>query len=120
MKTFWICLSLATTSFAEEKPQEPVKELEGAAIAIHSPNSSVIIIDPKARAKDIAQAFSALRKEKPTTKVILQTMDSSLYGVTDIKPTEGGTLLFIKVLSNQGATMHIVPVEQVMEIHYSP
>ncbi|EKE08119.1 MAG: hypothetical protein ACD_17C00339G0001 [uncultured bacterium] len=47
-------------------------------------------------------------------------MDSSLYGVTDIKPTEGGTLLFIKVLSNQGATMHIVPVEQVMEIHYSP
>lgn len=81
---------------------------------------SFVTIDPKGRAHDYIEAFELLRKEKPTLKVGMKLQDGTFFGnVTDLSAAGSGTLLFVKILSSQGARYMIVPVEQVAEINYS-
>jgi hypothetical protein len=83
-------------------------------------NKSVMIIDPKARANDYVQAFDFLRKDKPTLKIMIRTTQAMFIGVTDVTASSSGTLLMVKTLSNQGLKTQFVPIEQIMEINYSP
>lgn len=117
MKYLLICLVATQFAFSQEMPK---KVEEATAVSMKGSDKSVIIIDPKMRAKDLVQAYSILRKEKPTLKVMVETTTGSLMGVSDISASDGGTLLLIKMMTNQGIRTHIVPVEQIMEIAYSP
>jgi hypothetical protein len=108
MATF---LLLAQTLLAEETPK---------VTAAMTENKSVIVIDPKARASDYVQAFDMLRKDKPTLKIMIRTVSAVIPHVSEISAATSGTLLFIKVLSNQGAKIQPIPVEEIMEMTYSP
>lgn len=99
--------------------QDVQKSQDIAAAVDAGTSKSVIIIDPKERAADYAQAFDFLRKDKPSQKIIVRTIGAILTNVTDVTPSAGGTLLMIKILSNQGVRTEIVPVEQILEINYS-
>ena len=107
---------LANAIFAQENTKTP---LDTTAAAIDSSSKSVMLIDPKARAADYAQAFDLLRKNQPTQKIIIRTQSSVLMNVIDVTPSTGGTLLLVKTLSAQGNRTQIVPVEQITEIGYS-
>ncbi len=109
-------LLLTGALLAQDAQPKPTPEL---ASLLDSGSKSVIIIEPKARAADYAQAFDFLRKDKPTQKIMVRTASATYTNVADITPSAGGTLLLIKMLSNQGTKTQIVPVEQIMEIGYS-
>src|SRR5271156_4104758 len=102
-----LILFAATTLLAQEPPKMP--STAPAAISL-SAGKSTFIIDPKARSSDLIQAFDQLRKDKPTLKILVRTPSTTFSGVTDISATTGGTLLLLKVLSNQGARIQVVPV----------
>lgn len=119
-----IFLLAATLTAQEAPPTPPMPQMPATQPAVASTmassNKSVIVIDPKMRAADYAQAFDFLRRDKPSLKISIRTADMTFSNVTELSPTKGGTLLFIKFLSNQGAKTHIIPVEDIMEISYSP
>lgn len=108
-----VCLLVAGAMYAQEMPKS-------AAALTDSSGKSVMVIDPKARSSDIAQAFDLLRKDRPTQKMMIRTPNSELMNITDVTASSSGTLLFVKVLSSQGTRTVVVPVEQIMEIGYSP
>jgi ABC-type uncharacterized transport system permease subunit len=85
-----------------------------------SPDKSVMMIDPKIRANDYVQAFDMLRKDKPTMKMMIRTSSAILQNVTDLSIAPGGTLIYVRALSNQGTKIQIVRVEELQEINYSP
>ncbi len=109
---------LANALFAQEAPKSP--PASASPLVSTTTNKSVIVIDPKARANDYVQAFDFLRKDKPTLKIAVHTTSAAIQNVTDITATSGGTLLLLKIFSNQGTRTQIVPVEEIMEINYSP
>lgn len=114
-------LLLANALLAQD-PAKPATPPANTApiISMDLPNKNIMVIDPKARASDYVQAFDFLRKDKPTLKILIRTADTLFTGVTDITASTGGTLLMIKVLSNQGSRTQVIPIEQILEINYSP
>ncbi len=100
--------------------QDPPKTAPEAAAAKADSTKSMMLIDPKARANDFAQAFEFLRKDKPTQKIQIRTSNTVLQSVSEVSASSGGTFLMIKLLTNQGVRVEFVPIEQVMEIQYSP
>lgn len=116
MKT--IALILAAGALFAQDAAKPLNQ--SAAAALDSSSKSVMLIDPKARASDFAQAFDFMRKDRPTQKIMIRTVTGELMNVTDITPSSAGTLLLIKTLSSQGVRTTIVPIEQITEISYSP
>lgn len=108
-----MCLFVASVLSAQEMPKN-------AAALADSPSKSVMVIDPKARGADLAQAFDLLRKNSPTQKIMMRVANAQLTSLTDLTLSSNGTLLFVKVLSSQGSRTLVIPVEQVMELSYSP
>jgi hypothetical protein len=94
-----------------------------AVFALHADEAlpkAIFPIDHKNRSSDILQAYELLRKDKPTLKITLRTSAGTVYAnVTELTAASGGTLLFVKNLSQQGAKYTILPVEEVAEINYS-
>lgn len=117
---FPLILLIANALVAQEAAKPVAPPTPPAAVAATIDNKSVMIIDPKARTNDYVQAFDFLRKDKPTLKIMVRTTQSIILGVTDVTASASGTLLMIKTLSNQGIKVQFIPVEQVMEINYSP
>ena len=110
MKYFFF-LCLASVLVAQEAPK---------AAAAATGNKSIIVIEPKARAQDYIQAFDQLRKDKPTLKIMVRLTNGVALTVSELSATSGGTLLLMKSLSSQGTRIQVVPVEEIMEITYSP
>ncbi len=106
--------------FAQMLLAQDTTKIPPAAPISSTESKSILTIDPKARANDYVQAFDLLRKDKPSLKMIVRTTNTLFTGVTDLSVSSGGTLLFVKILSNQGIQTQIVPVEQILEINYSP
>lgn len=119
MKHAMIILFAASLTAQETPPMPSTQSAAPVAATMASSNKSVIVIDPKMRAADYAQAFDFLRRDKPSMKVNVRTSGMTFANVTELSVTKGGTLLFIKFLSNQGTKTHVVPVEEIMEISYS-
>ncbi len=109
-------LLLAATLIGQEAPKPSLPAAAAAAIN----DKSIMIVDPKARANDYVQAFDLLHKDKPTLKMMVRTAGALFQNVTELSASPGGTLLYLRVLSNQGMKIQIVPVEEMMEINYSP
>lgn len=110
-------LFLANALIAQEAAKTPPAPLVSA---MNTGNKSIVVIDPKARAADYVQAFDLLRKDKPTMKIMVRTASGALMNVTDLTAASGGTLLLLRILSNQGTRIQVLPVEEIMEINYSP
>ena len=100
--------------------QEAAPKSSNLGVVSEIATKSVIVIDPKARTADLVYAFDLLRKDKPSQKIIVRTAAGILSNVVDLTPSSGGTLLFVKLLSTQGTRVQILPVEQILEIGYSP
>lgn len=97
------------------------QEATPTAAAASTMNRSLVMIDPKGRSNDYVQAFDFLRKDKPTQKIMVRIMNGmTLSNVTEITAAQSGTLLMIKFLSNSGNKIQIVPIEDIMELNYSP
>lgn len=89
--------------------------------ALTNNNKSFMMIDPKVRANDYVHAFDLLRRDKPTLKIVIRTTSGmTFFNVTDLSVTQGGTLFLVKFLSTQGSKTQILPVEEIVEIAYSP
>ncbi len=115
-----IFLILAQTLFAQDPPKPAAPANNAPIISMDSHGKSMIVIDSKARATDYVQAFDLLKKDKPTFRITIRTSDTLFNGVTDLTASANGTLLIMKVPSNQGIKTQIIPVEQIVEISHSP
>lgn len=113
MKLFSLIV-LATTAMAAEETHEK------AAIAPMANSKSVIVIEPKSRAADFLHAFDLLRKDKPTLKITIRTTNAMLGNVSEVVVSPNGTLLMIKYASSTGTKYQVVPIEELVEIGYSP
>ncbi|MBM3183708.1 MAG: hypothetical protein FJZ64_00155 [Chlamydiae bacterium] len=113
---------LLLTSFllAAQEPVALEKPTPPQAAVSSQDMRTTLLIDPKQRAKDYIQAFELLRREKPTLKVNVMTKTGPLLNVSEIAAADNGTLLFIKMPSNQGTKYLILPIEEIQEIVYSP
>lgn len=118
MKRFFLLLFAISLSAQESAP--PKADLLHAGVGMETGAKSLIVIEPKARASDLIDAFDFLRKDRPTYKIALRTVEAMFPSVADLSATTNGTLLLVKILSNQGARTQIVPIEQVLELSYSP
>ena len=118
MKILFVLLT--SLFFGENTPHISEHKKTQAALSIHQSNASIIVIEPKSRAEDLAQAFNTLRKDKPSLRITVTGTYGILHGVTELQASEGGTLVLIKMLSTQGSQTIIVPVEQIVEIGYTP
>lgn len=117
-----IFLLLLPLFLSAENLSEVLNEPRKAAISMKvqgGGSSSVLLIDPQARAEDLVSAFQLLHREKPTLKLSIYTNEEIISNVIDLKASKKGTLLFLRVLSNKGSQIVVVPVEQVKEIGYS-
>jgi hypothetical protein len=104
----WIFICLATSILHAEEP------------LISSLPKAIFPIDHVRRTSDIVQAYEVLKKDKPTLKIALRTTSGAIHAnVTELVAAAGGTLLFVKNLSQQGSKYTILPVEEVAEINYS-
>lgn len=90
-----------------------------AASAVSEMRSS-LLIDPKSRAHDFVQAFELLRREKPATKINIQTPNGPIANIQELSVADNGTLMMVKVPFTQGTKYVIVPIEDIQEIAYSP
>jgi len=115
-------LLIASALFAQDasKQAAPQQMPTIPAAAASTNEKSILMIEPKMRAADFVQAFDLLRKDKPTLQLMLRTSNNLIMNVTDVTAASSGTLLFVKVLSNQGTRIQVVPIEEMMEITYSP
>lgn len=122
MKHVLFPLFACTALCAAQEPAPPLTpSVKTPPTAIAAPESrSFLTIDPKARAKDYVAAFELLRKEKPALKIDLQTSSGTLSNIVDLSVSEEGTLMFVKIPSNQGTKYLILPLEHIQEIAYSP
>lgn len=78
-------------------------------------------IDPKNRSADWVQAFDELHKDKPTLKIMIKTTNGIiLSNISEIDASSNGSLLFVKLPSNQGVKTQVIPVEDVAEVNYQP
>lgn len=113
---------IIATLLAVQEPAMPEKSMPPlpAAAAVSKDAHNLIVIEPKSRAKDYAQAFELLRKDKPSQKINIQTSSGTLANVAELTPAENGTLMLIKVPFTQGTKYLIVPIEDIKEISYSP
>ena len=123
MKTlpFFLALLLTPFLFAQDA-QHPEKAAAAttAATAPSDADKSVLFIEPKGRASDYVQAFELLRKDKPSTKITLRTKTGTPLALNDLTSSANGTLLFAKIPSNTGSKYLIVPIEEIVELAYSP
>lgn len=112
-------LFLLAAALAPEEPQQPAeKQLKAGVIA--ETEKSVLFIDPKNRATDYVQAFELLRKDKPSVKITLKTSGNIVMpNIGELTASSNGTLLFVKVPSNQGSKYIVIPIEEIVEIAYS-
>lgn len=93
-----------------------------AAISLQATElpKAIFPIDHLHRTADIVQAYDLLKRDKPTLKITLRTTTGAVYAnVTELTAASGGTLLFVKNLSQQGSKYTILPIEEVAEINYS-
>lgn len=101
---------LASTLFAADEP----------AHSVASGNKSTIFIEAKARSTDLVQAFELLKKDKSSFKINIRTTSGMIIvNVMELTASTSGTLLFLKLLSNQGLRYQILPTEEIAEISYS-
>ena len=64
--------------------------------------------------------YELLKKDKPTLKISLRTTAGVIYtNISELTAASGGTLLFVKNISQQGSKYTVLPVEEVAEINYS-
>lgn len=113
-------VSLFGEEKAPEKTPSPATPLPSLTSSGESKERSFLSINPKNRSGDYVQAYDVLKKDKPTLKIALKTNASLFANISEISASENGTLLFVKTMSNQGARLIVIPVEEVIEIGYSP
>lgn len=119
MKALFL-LAAAANALAPEDATQAVDKQQKAA-AISETEKSVLFIDPKHRATDYVQAFELLRKDKPSVKISLKTLGNTLIpNIAELTASSNGTLLFVKIPSNQGSKFIVIPIEEIVEIAYSP
>ncbi len=99
-------LALLTTPLAAEVP---------------SSLQSYIPIDLKERASDYKEAFEALKKEKTSAKVFFQLANgTTITNIIDMSLTGNGHLILFKYNTQQGIKNQVVPVEQIVQLSYTP
>ena len=113
-------LLLASSLPAQEAPHPEKAAAVAAAVVAPEVDKSVLFIDPKSRAADYVQAFELLRKDKPSIKINLRAAGGTNLNISELTASSSGTLLFAKVPSNSGSKYLIVPIEEILEIAYSP
>jgi len=101
-------------------PDVPTESISAVLSSSSSMSRNILLIDPKARSQDYIQAFEALRHDKPSLKINVQTLGGIIANVGEMRASDEGTLLFLKVPSNQGMRLQIVALEDIKEILYSP
>lgn len=80
---------------------------------------SYMMIDPKARANDLLQAFDILRKEKNSSKVYFQISgDRTISNIIDMSLMNNGNLILFRYNSPQGIQLEAIPVEDIVSINH--
>jgi len=105
----------AISVFAQEN-EIPTKTMPQTA-AISGDQKDVIVIDPKERSQDFAEAYEIIKKGKSPQSIIFHLSDGrALTNVTEMSAMKNGTLILFKIATNMGVKIELVPIESLLSI----
>jgi len=114
-----VTLFLSTLIFAEIALPLPTKEeRKQVQVAATMPTSGeVMIIDPKARASDLAAAFSFLKKSRASSPIFVELANGqTLTNIQEMTVLKGGTLVIFQINSAQGQRYIVEKIESIESI----
>ncbi len=80
---------------------------------------STILIQAKARADDLVQAFETFKKEKPTYRIAARLASGgSLSDILELIPMSNGTLFIVKSSSPMGSKTQILSVDELVDFYF--
>ncbi|GAB4187155.1 MAG: hypothetical protein Tsb0015_05600 [Simkaniaceae bacterium] len=112
----------SSSMFSKQQLQEAkMLDKEAAASAKASAKeNSLLIIEPKNRAKDFMEAYQTLKKEKAAGAIQFHLSSGQVLShITDIKLLEGGTLLIFQMSTPKGQKFEVVKIEDIQSISFS-
>lgn len=105
--------------FAADATPPDSKQLPIPAMTREAPSSSsYLLIDPKSRAADYAQAFDLLRKEKAPEKIYFGLSDGTmLSSIIEMTPMPNSTLILFRYNpASQGVKIRVVRIEEIASV----
>lgn len=113
-----VCVSSCLYA-ATPLPHPQIKE-EQSTSSTDTKLQSYMIIDPKARAMDLQQAYDVLRKEKNASKINFQiTGGQTITNIVEMTLMNNGNLILFRYNTAQGIKLQAVPVEEILSINHS-
>ena len=83
--------------------------------ALKSSVTGYMLIDIAARAKDLKESLTILRKEALSNKIALTLSNGTqITNIVDFYPTQNGTMLIVKYAVIQGTKEIILPIETIV------
>lgn len=130
-----VLLLAQSISFPQPKPHAPkqAKAPQEAKIAANPAPSmapalpppsmlsekATILIQAKARADDLVQAFEAFKKEKPTYRIAARLSNGgSLSDILELSAMTNGTLFIVKISTTTGPKTQILSVDDIVDFYF--
>ena len=80
---------------------------------------TTILIQAKARADDLTQAFDTFKKEKPTYRISARLANGdTLANILELTAMPNGTLFIAKVSTSLGSKIQLVSVDDIVDFYF--
>lgn len=84
-----------------------------------SNEKTTILIQAKARADDLVQAFEMFKKEKPTFRIAARLSNgSTLSDILELTAMPNGTLFIAKTSTSMGQKSQIISVDDIVDFYF--
>jgi hypothetical protein len=118
-----LMLAQQSTPFTQTKMITLPKEAVAPAAETPPPSAlndkATILIQAKARADDLVQAFAAFKKEKPTYRIAARLANgSSLTDIIELTAMSQGTLFIAKISTAMGIKTQLVSVNDIIDFYF--
>ena len=118
-----LILAQQASPFTQTKMIPIPKEAPAAAKETPPPSAlsdkATILIQAKARADDLIQAFTAFKKEKPTYRIAARLANgSSLSDIVELTAMSQGTLFIAKISTAMGIKTQLVSVNDIVDFYF--
>ena len=114
---FLLPMALSAQLATKEMLGKETKAKEATAVAVSRGATQVLLIEPAARAKDLASAFTFIHKANPSAKLSIKLSDGKVItNILSIDPMEGGTLVIFKLNTLHGVKYQVEKIENLDSI----
>ena len=78
-----------------------------------------MLIEPKARADDLIQAYESFKREKPTSSIAARLANGQiLTNLQELTAMSNGTLFLVKISTSIGPKTQVLSVDEIVDFFY--